>query len=511
MKFVGFLQDDEGFNVHDFPPVEVPEWAGPKIVNLYSYSWPTVATMWQRYRRLLPREELREYSEGWGKYDGETGRARVIAFGSGRPTKITLKCGTVLQFNCYSQGDIATEGYQSDLAHFDEQPDKKTWLGWLRGTTTRGDKVQACFTLTGRTMKDRPDTGGSGWVRLELWNKAPVAQGMKVGRYHLSLDSTPDQIITPAKKKALYDRWVNPGIARTESDARRGLAVALGGWEPSGGLVFDNWDRAIHLVNRFDIPSEWEKGRFIDHGENPCAMMCFAVSPNGNIFAYREYYVYGLSIVQNAKGIIEACGHTRKEVGKRYDDDTGATWPVYEEMIPEGGEYYRESRLDRNSFGSKQGLGLTIGALYNMSGCNCGPAVGQKDDITIPLLYDLLSVDKMRRHVVTGKWGAPTLYAFDDLTYFVGEIESWARSETTNKPRTQQADHLISCAKFMAGSALRCGGMQTMAEWRKGIDGEMKKRDLGYKMGKPIDFVTGKRIVTLRRRMVSRTRRSIAR
>src|SRR5207244_1332949 len=42
--------------------------------------------------------------------------------------------------------------------------------------------------------------------------------------------------------------------------------LRLGRWVAAEGLVYDGWDRAVHVVDPFEIPSAWSRYLSIDFG-----------------------------------------------------------------------------------------------------------------------------------------------------------------------------------------------------------------------------------------------------
>lgn len=71
----------------------------------------------------------------------------------------------------------------------------------------------------------------------------------------------------------------------------RKLRLKDGKWAQAEGLVYEAFDPAIHLVDRFDIPAEWRRIRVIDFGyTNPFVCQWWATDPDGRMFMYREIY-----------------------------------------------------------------------------------------------------------------------------------------------------------------------------------------------------------------------------
>jgi phage terminase large subunit len=65
-----------------------------------------------------------------------------------------------------------------------------------------------------------------------------------------------------------------------------------GRWVAAEGVVYDGWNPAIHIIDRFDIPPAWPKYRVIDFGfTNPFVCQWWAVDPDGRAYRYRELYL----------------------------------------------------------------------------------------------------------------------------------------------------------------------------------------------------------------------------
>lgn len=66
-------------------------------------------------------------------------------------------------------------------------------------------------------------------------------------------------------------------------------------WVAAEGIVYDGWDRSVHVIPRFDIPEDWPRDLAIDWGfTNPLVVQWWAEDPDGRLFRYRELYQTGL-------------------------------------------------------------------------------------------------------------------------------------------------------------------------------------------------------------------------
>lgn len=71
----------------------------------------------------------------------------------------------------------------------------------------------------------------------------------------------------------------------------RGLRLRDGKWAAAEGVVYDTYDPATHLIDRFDIPDEWERIRCIDFGyTNPFTCQWWALDGDRRMYLYREVY-----------------------------------------------------------------------------------------------------------------------------------------------------------------------------------------------------------------------------
>ena len=78
----------------------------------------------------------------------------------------------------------------------------------------------------------------------------------------------------------------------------------LGLWVAAEGQVYDDFDPAIHVIPRFDIPPEWPRYRATDFGySNPFVMQWFAADPDGRLYLYREIYMTGRTVKVHSEQI----------------------------------------------------------------------------------------------------------------------------------------------------------------------------------------------------------------
>ena len=120
---------------------------------------------------------------------------------------------------------------------------------------------------------------------------------------------------------ALYDhkqrQWTEYGLMYIGRLDRltgiRYLRLRLGKRATAEGTVYE-FDRAIHLVDRFEIPSHWRRFRVIDFGfNNPFVCLWFAINDDGDLIRYRELYVTQKTVQELAPEIIKLSTNERIE------------------------------------------------------------------------------------------------------------------------------------------------------------------------------------------------------
>lgn len=423
--------------------VKFRKWYGPKIVGIATYNWTMMQrTLWPEVKKWLPKYELGEYA------------VRDIPWRI--DPSVELRCGSKIYMFVYEQAQDAYESQALDIWGWDEQGEEPKFDGGdERLRTRRGRHI---FALTPHKVEGRPDTGAHSWINKMASGES--TKGHKVAKYTISVAEVPDWIYPEEAKKEAYEKWVlAPRREKNVKAQKEGEARYFGRWHESGGLVYDEWDDAIHLVDPFQIPDTWTRYRGIDHGvNNPTCCLFAAVSPEGDIYFYREYFREGLTISENCKNIILASGNEWKTVGAK----TMRGDNVFYERIMEIPikEKFRRSVLDSRSMGTPQAESqLTVGQLYQINGLRVQPASGKATTDAVSIVKECLRIDPERVHPRTSKKGAPRLFVFRDMpnfrreirNYIVDEYKSIKTSDGHNIKETPvgKNDHAMSAMMFI--------------------------------------------------------------
>lgn len=419
-------------------------WGGPIRMAVSTYTWTlALQTLWPLLRRWIPDSELGPYSQ------------RYVGPGKSYPTdkrpRVPLKCGSEIHFFTADQNAGAYESGVFKHVHHDEQPRLYQFNGFDERTRTVGG--MHIFSLTPHAVEGRPDTGYGSWLH-GLFTDRPM--GHKVRSLTWSVNEALDWYYPEESKKAAYEKWVvEPRRTGDKVAMAEGQARYYGKWHRTSGMVFPMWDRQVHVIDPFPIPKTATIYRGVDHGErNETAGLYAAALPDGDIILFAEYYRRGLSVYENVRGIVQACGNSLKEQGEL--SVGGGKYVRYVESPDKF--HVRKTVLDRRSMAqTDSATGKTRGWLYKMAGLNAIPASGARDEDALPFLRDLLRIDPNRKHRVTGKPGAPRVYVFRTLVNMVSELEGfvWApptvRNDNFEAEKTKKGkEHLIDCAKYLA-------------------------------------------------------------
>ena len=104
----------------------------------------------------------------------------------------------------------------------------------------------------------------------------------------------------------------------------RHARLRKGLWVAAEGVIFEDFDPAVHVVPRFKIPESWPRFWVVDFGyTNPFVLQCWAQDPDGRLFMYREIYRPGQLVEDHARRILELV--TRTEVDAHTSEER-AVW-----------------------------------------------------------------------------------------------------------------------------------------------------------------------------------------
>ena len=82
--------------------------------------------------------------------------------------------------------------------------------------------------------------------------------------------------------------------------------LLYGSWDVAEGAAFTEFDRSVHVIAPYKIPTGWRKFRACDYGYGSySAVLWFAVTPDNTLVVYREMYVSKVLAVDLGRAIME--------------------------------------------------------------------------------------------------------------------------------------------------------------------------------------------------------------
>jgi hypothetical protein len=179
--------------------------------------------------------------------------------------------------------DDAARGYTVNLGFLDEIAFYKNAKGVYQGcrpSLGKGGRL---------VMVSTPNGDARGKFFREM-----VKDHVKYGFHRMDVDFT----MNPRKD----EQWLKEerqNLTEMQWKYEHGLYLGVAG----AGAVFKKYDSDIHVIEAFEIPSNWKKYRTIDFGPN-LACIWVAEDPHGRYYVYRELYIKGRTVEDRARMII---------------------------------------------------------------------------------------------------------------------------------------------------------------------------------------------------------------
>jgi hypothetical protein len=137
-----------------------------------------------------------------------------------------------------------------------------------------------------------------------------IKQRADSGRLKLLPTNHKDNPVYWDKKHA---KWTAKGNAYVNNILRDGLTGVTkarlydGEWKAASGLVYDMWDRDIHVVPGRTIPDNWERIWVFDFGfVDPFVWIELCIDPTtGYVYLTREFFFTGVRVDQAAEYILK--------------------------------------------------------------------------------------------------------------------------------------------------------------------------------------------------------------
>ena len=187
-------------------------------------------------------------------------------------------------FKSCDQGREKFQGTSLDFVWFDEEPPYDIYLECKMRVIDRCGEIFGTMTpLKGLT-----------WVYNEIYQN--VHNDKDVWYEFMSWEDNPY-----LNKKEIES--LSNTLNKDELNARK-----YGKFNSYGGMVYNEFDENIHVIDPFEIPIEWQDTLSIDPGlNNPLSCHWYACDYDGNVYVIAEHYEAKRDIQYHSKKIIEKC------------------------------------------------------------------------------------------------------------------------------------------------------------------------------------------------------------
>jgi len=177
-----------------------------------------------------------------------------------------------------------------------------------------------------------------------------------------------------------------------------------------------------------------------------------AITPDQDYIVFREFLRADGIISDNVRQVVRMSRNKLMDCGTV---KMGAGLFGRHKEIADGeeSESYIFDVIDGRSFRNPDtNSRYTIGDIYKFSGLSrLRPAPVQNIESTIPIIKELLKIDPKRKHIITGKMGAPKLYIMNTCPNLIRHIKGYRNKELkdgiSEKPNAKD-DHDLDALRY---------------------------------------------------------------
>ena len=189
---------------------------------------------------------------------------------------------STLGFKSCDQGREKFQGSSLDFVWFDEEPPQDIYEECLmRVMDRRGDIFGTMTPLKGKTF---------------IYNEIFLNRRKKREIWHEFMTWEDNPYLSKKEAKLL----------ETSLDSKTLDARKYGRFSDGEGLVYPEFDEAVHVIKPFPVPPEWQDNISIDPGlNNPLSAHWYCTDWDGNIYVVAEHFAAGRDIDFHANAIKE--------------------------------------------------------------------------------------------------------------------------------------------------------------------------------------------------------------
>lgn len=184
-------------------------------------------------------------------------------------------------FKSCDQGREKFQGTSLDFVWFDEEPSYDIYEECrMRILDKKGDIFGTMTPLKGLT-----------WVYDEIYLNTKQSDDI----WHITMEWADNPFLDPEEVQKM-----STCLGEESLESRR-----YGRFCYSEGLVYPEFDPAVHVIEPFDIPKDWQSNISIDPGlNNPLSCHFYYQDYDGNVYVGAEHYEKGKDIDYHAEAIL---------------------------------------------------------------------------------------------------------------------------------------------------------------------------------------------------------------
>jgi len=310
----------------------------------------------------------------------------------------------------YCNGDFDVEQYQGqeyDVLFIDEATHFTEYMfDWLNAT------VRGVNDFPKRTyLTCNPGGVGHSWVKEKFVNSTRT-------------DST--FIFATVDDNAILKKK-DPGYLKMLEALPEGLREAWlkGNWDSFVGQYFRMWNREIHVMEPFEVPSHWRRYRALDYGLDMLAVVWVAIDEDNNAYVYKELHESNLNIYDAAQRIHEVNGDNGINADK-----------IYETLAP--GDLFARSQVN----------GKTVDEMFRSAGVSFTKASNERV-AGWQALAEWLRVE----NIGNGVAGTSRMKVFNNchnLIRCLPQLQADERNPTDCATRPHEITHVCDALRYFA-------------------------------------------------------------
>jgi len=187
-------------------------------------------------------------------------------------------------FKSCDQGREKFQGTSLDFVWFDEEPPLDIYLECKMRVLDKCGEIFATMT----PLK------GLSWV----YNTIFLNENNDPEVWHENISWNDNPFLNPKEIESFKNT-----LSSDELESR-----CYGNFVGNGGMVYNEFDENVNVIDPFNIPNEWQDNISIDPGlNNPLSAHWYAVDYDGNIYVVAEHFEAGKSVEYHANRIKEIC------------------------------------------------------------------------------------------------------------------------------------------------------------------------------------------------------------